>query len=125
MAASGVVTLSGNVTGGLDGARSFGPITITTAAGIPETLPVTLAIGANTVSIPTGATLVMFVPPNGANPIANPAFGGTLTLKGVTGDTGVVISNKNPTLVPFDSLNSSASFVINSTAVGSAEVWFM
>lgn len=125
MAAAGNITISGNVSGGLDGARSFGPITITTAAGITETLPVTLTIGANTIAIPTGATSLVVFPPNASNPIGNPAFGGVLTLKGVTGDTGIVISNKNPTLISFDTLNTTATFVINSTAVGNMTVWFV
>ena len=125
MAASGNITLAANVTGGLDGARSFGPVNITSSAAITQTVSVALIVGSTTVSIPTGATAVVFFPPNAANPLPNPTFGGTLTLKGVSGDTGIVISNKYPTEFAFDSLNTSTSFVITSTATGTAIAWFM
>ena len=123
MAASGNITLAANVSGGLDGARSFGPITITTAAAVAETLPVALIIGATTITIPTGVSAVVLFPPNAANPIPNPTFSGVLTLKGASGDTGSVMSNKWPTLLSFDT--APASIVINSTVVGTLTAWFM
>jgi len=125
MAASGNLTIAANVTGGLDGARSFGPITITTAAAITQTVSVALIVGATTVSIPTSSTAVVFFPPNAANPLPNPTFAGTLTLKGISSDTGIVISNKFPTEFTFDALSTSTSFVITSTATGTATAWFM
>ena len=125
MAASGNITLAANVAGGLDGTRSFGPVSITTAAATTQTVAVALIVGATTVSIPTGSTSVVLFPPNSANPVANPSFAGTLTVKGVSGDTGIVVSNKNPTLLSFDSLNTSSFLVITSTATGTMTAWFM
>lgn len=118
--ATGVITLASNVTGGVDGARSFGPITITTAAAVLSTQSVTLAVGANTITVPSGSTAVVLLPPNTTT---SSSFGGTLTVKGVTGDTGIAISNKWPTMFGWDT--PPGSFVVNSTATGTLVVWFM
>ena len=123
MAATGNITLNANVVGGLDGSRSFGPVTITASAAVSQTLSVALVNGAVTVAVPTGTTAAVLFPPNSANPIPNPNFAGVLTLKGVGADTGFAISNKWPTLLPFDT--TTVSFVINSTVAGTATVWFM
>src|SRR5581483_6089283 len=100
--ATGNVTLAANTSGGPDGARSFGPWTITTPTAITETLPVALSVGANTIAVPAGATVMVVIPPNLTSPgvpAPNPAYGGTLTLKGITGDTGVPLSVKYPSMV--------------------------
>ena len=123
MAAVGNITLAANVSGGSDGARSFGPVTITANTAVTQTVAVALVNGATTVNVPTGASAVVLFPPNSANPIPNPSFSGALTLKGISGDTGVAISNKWPTLIGFDT--APASFVLNSTVVGSLTAWFM
>ena len=125
MAGTGNITLQANVTGGLDGARSFGPVTITANAAVAETLTVALAIGANTITVPAGATAAVLFPPNAANPTPNPAFSGSLTLKGIAGDTGVAMSNKTPTVLSWDTATLPTSLVINSTVTGSMVVWFM
>lgn len=125
MAAAGNVTLNGNVTGGSDGARSFGPFTITTNAAVASVQTVSLAAAANTITLPTGCTAVVLLPPNAPSPggTGSAAFSGTLTLKGVTGDTGVAISNKWPTLLGFDT--PPGTIVVTSTATGSLVVWAM
>lgn len=124
MAAQGNLTLQANVTGGPDGARSFGPITITANAAITQTVSVALISGATTVTVPTGSTAAVILPPNAVNPTPNPSYSGTVTVKGVSGDTGVLVSNKWPTLLSFDA-SGPASFVLTATAVGTATVWFM
>jgi hypothetical protein len=118
--ATGNITLASNVTGGVDGARSFGPITITANNAVTQTTTVTLAVGANTITVPSGATAAVLLPPNTTT---SSSFGGVLTVKGVSGDTGIAVSNKWPTLFGFDTAPST--FVVNSTAVGSLVVWFM
>jgi len=125
MAASGSMTLAANVTGGSDGARAFGPLVTTTAAAVIQTTTVTLVIGANTLTVPTGATAVVLLPPNApsSTSVGSATFSGTLTLKGVTGDTGVAISAKWPTTLGFDT--APASFVVTSSAVGTLVAWFM
>ena len=125
MAANGVLTLNANVTGSPDGARALGPFVITTAAAVTETLPVALSIGANTITVPSGTTCCLILPPNAPSTTStgSSTFAGSLTLKGVSGDTGSAISNKWPTLLSFDTAPSS--IVVNSTATGTLTVWFM
>jgi hypothetical protein len=125
MAAAGNLTLAANVTGGADGARTFGPLVVTSNAAILETLPVTLSIGANTITVPTGATVIVLLPPNApaTTSTGSSTFSGTLTLKGVSGDTGTAVSNKWPTMLAFDT--APASIVVNSTATGTLVAWFM
>ena len=55
---------------------------------------VALVAGANTITPPTKAGGVLIIPPAG-NTIA-------ITLKGVTGDTGIVLAKIAPTLLTFD-----------------------
>lgn len=58
----------------------------------------TLASGLNTITLPTGGSTVVsctIVPPSGNST--------SITLKGVTGDTGVRIHNTDPTTLTFHS----------------------
>ena len=80
---------------------------------------VNLASGANTITPPLGGSTpigVIIVPPAGN------AF--TITLKGVTGDTGVVLHTTHPTSI---SLNSpTATFVLTASGIitGVRLIWF-
>lgn len=126
MIAAGNLTIQGTVSGGPDGGRTFGPASIVAGAAVASVQTYSLAIGANTITVPSGCTCVVIWPPNataagGVTP--NPPYGGTLTLKGVSGDTGVAISNRWPTVLSWDT--APASFVINSTATGSLVCWGM
>lgn len=67
---------------------------------------ITLASGANTITPPAGFTSATIVPP-AANAVA-------ITLKGVTGDTGVRLHNTDPTSIGLDS--SVASFCLTAGA---------
>ena len=61
----------------------------------------TLSSGANTITVPTGGSTVVcatIVPPSGNTQ--------TITLKGVTGDTGVAIHKTDPSSVALDSVTS-------------------
>jgi hypothetical protein len=82
-----------------------GPDPLTNNAAIPPGSQA-LINGANTVTIPVGALAVKIKPPQ------NNTF--VLTLKGVSGDTGLPISKVAPTTWVFD-VTPPASFVINST----------
>lgn len=94
------------------GTKQIGPLTITGTATLGEVHDFTPATGANTVTVPTTATAVIIVPAT-----SNTA---TLTIKGVTGDTGVAISKVNPTVLSFDA-TPPASFVLTAGA-GAANV---
>ena len=61
----------------------------------------TLASGANTITVPTGGSTVVCatITPPAAN-------AQTITLKGVTGDTGVALHKTDPSSVALDSVTS-------------------
>lgn len=88
---AGTFTISGMSAGEPGGERAFGPITITGAQVIGETLSLILSSGNNSITVPTGAVAVMILPP------AN----NTATLKLFTSlngsDTGLPL---NPGYVP-------------------------
>jgi hypothetical protein len=70
---------------------------------------VTLASGANTITPPSGGTTpvaVTIIPPAGNTQ--------TITLKGITGDTGIALSKTDPTTIGLGS--SSATFVLTAGA---------
>lgn len=78
----------------------------------------TLAIGANTITVPTAGktpTAVTVVPP-ASNTTA-------LTLKGVSGDTGIRLHDTDPTTIALHS--GVASFVLNAAAeiIGARFYW--
>lgn len=96
--------------------QSFASAENTAASGVVESK--TLASGLNTITPPAGGTTpvqVLIIPPSG-----NTA---TLTLKGVTGDTGVVLHKTNPTLIGLNS--PTTTFVLTCSAIitGVRFVW--
>ena len=121
---TGTLTVSGNVSGSPVGARTIN-MNIITASAVDATQVLTLSIGANTVTVPAGATLCVIAGPNAVSPIPNPNYGGVLTVKGVAGDTGVAMSAKWPTVLSWDVGAAPASFVINATVGCTIELWFM
>ena len=113
---AGNLTISGTQSAIPSGSRAFniaigGPLSNNEA-----TTNVALASGANTITVPAGATGVIIIPPS-----ANTQ---TLILKGVTGDTGVGISPTQPTLIMF-STSAPASFVITAGGAIAAETAFI
>jgi hypothetical protein len=119
--AQGVVTLQGNISGGPTGTRSL-TLTIPLASAVDATQVVTLSSGANTIAPPSGATVLVITGPNATNPTPNPLSSAVLTVKGVSGDTGVAVSSKYPTMLTFDS--TPASLVINSSGTAAVELWW-
>lgn len=119
--ATGQVSITVNSTGGPDGSTTF-----TSNRPLPSVVQseviVTLINGATTVTVPTGTTIGIIVPPNAATPQPNPNWGGTLTLKGVTGDTGVPISTIYATPLQWDT--APATFVLTSNQAGTCQVVF-
>jgi hypothetical protein len=105
----GSVTIGGILTGVVPGNTNIGPYSIAgNSSGNSDTLATTLASGANTISVPSWAVACIIIP-NAANAIA-------LTLKGVTGDTGIVIDPTGPTLLNF-AASPPASFVITAASL--------
>ncbi len=100
MAAALTATITATLTGTPTGTKTISiPVTVSTPVDASTVL--NLSSGANTITPPVGATVAVIIPP-AANAV-------TMTLKGITGDTGVPLSLTNPSLI---SLASAAAFVI-------------
>lgn len=93
--------------GDVDGEQTVNAADNTNSPGMPEIK--TLAIGANTITVPTAGTVptavTIFPPTDNATAI---------TLKGVTGDTGVRLHNTDPTSIALHS--GVATFVLTAGA---------
>jgi hypothetical protein len=74
-----------------------------------------LSTGANTITVPSGSKGVVIKPPTGNTQ--------ALTLKGVSGDTGILIAKVDPTSLGLDT--GVANFVLNAagTVTGVVFVW--
>ena len=122
--ATGNLNIAATIQGDAAGSWAF-----TSSYPVPTTVQgetiVTLTNGSTTVTVPSAASVAVIVPPNSAYPQPNPNWSGTLTLKGVSGDTGVPISTKYPTPISWDTATTPASFVLTATAAGTCYVRFM
>src|SRR6267142_849838 len=102
-ARSTTITYSGDVSG-------TETVSAATNAASPGSVEIkTLSSGANTITVPTGGTTptaCTILPPTGNTT--------SLTLKGVTGDTGVRLHNTDPSTISLDS--STATFVLTAGA---------
>ncbi len=101
---SNVITFTGDVTG-------TQTVNAATNAASPGSLEVqALSSGANTITVPssTGVTVtgVTIIPPTG-NTVA-------ITLKGVTGDTGILLHETDPSTISLD--NTVTSFCLNAAS---------
>lgn len=70
----------------------------------------TLALGDNTITVPTGGSTV-----KGATIVPPVGNAQTITLKGAGGDTGVALSKLDPTSIAFET--APASFILNAGGV--------
>lgn len=115
MTANATITITGQINNLPSGSKTIGPLNIVSAAAIGVVQDLVLAVGANTITVPTGATGVIIVPPN---PNAN-----TLILKGVAGDTGTTLASTLPTLLCI--ATGVASFVLQASGLTAIELsWF-
>lgn len=106
------LVFSGDVTG-------TETISAATNAASPGQLEIkTLSSGANTITVPTGGstpTAVTIVPPTG-NVV-------TMTLKGVTGDTGVALHLTDPTNIALASSVTTFVITTSNTLTGIRFYW--
>lgn len=86
----GTLTISGTISGLPGGSRTVS-LPIALSAAIDASQSIVLASGFNQIAVPTGARLCIIVPPT--------ANATTLTLKGVTGDTGIPLHPATPTML--------------------------
>lgn len=93
MAVAGSWRIYGAVTGLASGTRGV-DVSIAVGTGVDSTTTVSLASGFNAITVPTNCTAALFIPPS--------ANAQSLTLKGVTGDTGIALSKTKPTVLALD-----------------------
>jgi len=118
------VSISANVSGGPEGTWSLAPpagVRSIPAAVYSEQV-VTMSVGANTINLPAAISQAFIIPPNASFPQPNPTYAGTMTLKGVTGDTGTPMSTTAVYLMSFDPATSPSTIVITATAVGTIKI---
>lgn len=107
---AGTVSINGTVNQIPQGPFQIGPLTLTpNSSNELASTNIKLANGANTITIPTWAAYILIVP--------DPTNAVVMTLKGVSGDTGIPLSLTGPSVV---SLGASppANFVLTSTGAG-------
>lgn len=78
----------------------------------------TLVSGANTITLPTGGSTpkaATILPPSGNTQ--------TLTLKGVTGDTGIALHKTDPSTVTFDTTVTQFILTVGGTITGLRIIW--
>lgn len=110
MAAAATITINGAIQGSPTGSKTIGPLTITSAAANLQVQEVVLQSGANTITLPT------LPAPTGCIiqlPATNTAV---VTLKGVTGDTGIAIGKTTTHLISWDTTALPTSFCLTSAA---------
>lgn len=91
MAITGSWRIFGSVTGLSAGTRAVDVSIVAGAAAVGDSITQSFPVGFTTVTPPAAATAALIIPPS-ANTNA-------ITLKGVTGDTGIPISKTQPMVV--------------------------
>ena len=116
MAVTSNRTSTVNLSGDLVASLSFDATENQSSPGVSELK--TLAPGANTISLPTGGSTVVsatIVPPTGNTQ--------TITLKGVTGDTGVALHKTDPTVIALDAGVTNFVLTAGGTITGLRIIW--
>lgn len=104
-------TITITQSGEIASANTFSAAANTAAPGDIDLL--TLASGFNTITLPLGGSTVRgatIIPPAGNTQ--------TLTLKGVTGDTGILIHKTDPTSISFDAGVTTFGITAGGTVTG-------
>lgn len=116
MAVTSNRTVTVTLTGDITYSQSFSAAANSASPG--DVQIVTLASGANTITPPAGGTTpkaVTIIPPTGNNY--------TITVKGTTGDTGVVIHKTDPTVLGLNSPTDTFNLTAASTIAGVRLIW--
>ena len=98
---------------GLDANNSFAAAT--NASSPAEQTYTNLSSGANTITVPTGATACTIIPPAGNTT--------SITFKGVTGDTGVRLHNTDPSSIAIHSTVTTFCLTAGGAITGVRLVW--
>jgi hypothetical protein len=116
MAVSSNRTVTVALTGDVTYSQSFSAAANSASPGQNDI--VTLASGANTITPPTGGTTpkaVTIIPPVGNV--------NTITLKGITGDTGVVLHKTDPAVISLNSPTSTFVLTASAEIAGVRLIW--
>lgn len=84
-------------------------MTITSATAIGAVTDVILAAGDNTITVPAGATAAIIQFGAGSTQVKK--------LKGIAGDTGIIVTKIGTCVLHFDAAGAPANFIINSAAL--------
>jgi hypothetical protein len=107
MAAAGTLTVTGTITGAVYGSKTIAPASVETAAAVADQYGIVLASGFNAIFVPATASAV-FVVFDATSTV-------TKTLKGVTGDTGILLAKTNLGVVLHFDTTPPASFGITTS----------
>lgn len=108
MTATASLSIAGAIQGTATGNRTIGPISISSSNASPIVQTVVLQSGANTITPPTSPATsgcVIQLPSTNTS---------VVTLKGVTGDTGIAIGKTTTTVLNWDSTAAPANFCLTS-----------
>lgn len=110
---TGAVQYTGDVAAQI----ALAAVTNTNSPGDMDIL--SLTTGNNTITLPTGGST-----PAGAVIIPPPANAVLITLKGVNGDTGIILHKTDPSIITFDT-TAASTFVLSAANVvtGLRIVW--
>lgn len=116
MSTTAVRSITIVLTGDVTGTETVSAASNTSASG--SVTMHTLASGANTITAPTGGSVLSCatIKPPASNTQ-------TLTLKGVTGDTGVLLHKTDPTSVALDSSVTTFCLTAGGTITGLLIYW--
>lgn len=116
MTATASLSIAGAVQGTSTGNRTIGPISISSSNASPIVQTVVLQSGANTITPPTS-------PATSGCVIQLPSDNTALvTLKGVTGDTGVAIGKTTTTVLNWEASTAPTSFCLTSAATQTSKI---
>ena len=110
MASTASISIAGTVRGSLTGDKNIGPFNLASSAANPVIQVLVLQAGANTITPPTlPATSGCII----KLPLTNTSI---VTLKGVTGDTGVALGKVTTQVLNWDSTAPPTTFVLTSAS---------
>lgn len=126
MAADAELTIYAEINNLPSGDKTVGPLTITSANANGNTADYALSAGFNTVTVPisTATPILAGVTPKAAVIIPKTGNTSSMTLKGVTEDTGIPMSLTAPFILGFPALPpASFGIAVDTTATTCQIVW--
>lgn len=115
--ALGTITITG-FNESRTGDKIFGPADINATGGAAAVTSVALALGNNSITVPSTSTAVIIrTPPDNT--------GSVITLKGVGADTGIRLANDGVSVIHFDVAAVPGTIVLNSSVAQTSNTEFL